>query len=155
MQRGREASVKEGKFAGSIAPFGYRRVKLPQEKGFTLEIEDAEAAAVRLAYELYAYGDPQPDGTFADIGRATIAKRLDQMGIRNRKGGTWATASVTRMLQNPVYIGKVHWNRRPEKNIRKMEKSKKRVLWQKIICSLMVCMNPSSQKNSGILHKRK
>ena len=57
MQRGREASVKEGKFAGSIAPFGYRRVKLPQEKGFTLEIEDTEAAAVKLAYELYAYGD--------------------------------------------------------------------------------------------------
>ena len=125
MQRGREASVKEGKFAGSIAPFGYRRVKLPQEKGFTLEIEDAEAAAVRLAYELYAYGDPQPDGTFADIGRATIAKRLDQMGIRNRKGGTWATASVTRMLQNPVYIGKVHWNRRPEKKHTENGKIKK------------------------------
>ena len=125
MQRGREASVKEGKFAGSIAPFGYRRVKLPQEKGFTLEIEDAEAAAVKLAYELYAYGDPQPDGTFADIGRATIAKRLDQMGIRNRKGGTWATASVTRMLQNPVYIGKVHWNRRPEKKHTENGKIKK------------------------------
>lgn len=125
MQRGREASVKEGKFAGSIAPFGYRRVKLPQEKGFTLEVEGAEAAAVKLAYELYAYGDPQPDGTFADIGRATIAKRLDQMGIRNRKGGTWATASVTRMLQNPVYIGKVHWNRRPEKKHTENGKIKK------------------------------
>ena len=69
--------------------------------------------------------DTQPDGTFADIGRATIAKRLDQMGIRNRKGGTWATASVTRMLQNPVYIGKVHWNRRPEKKHTENGKIKK------------------------------
>jgi DNA invertase Pin-like site-specific DNA recombinase len=113
MQRGRETSAKEGKFAGSIAPFGYRRVKLQHDKGYTLEIDPEEAAAVKLAYELYVYGDPQPDGTFADIGRATIAKRLAQMGIKNRKGGTWATASVTRMLQNPVYIGKIHWNRRP------------------------------------------
>ena len=113
MQRGREASAKEGKYAGSIAPFGYRRIKLQHDKGYILEIEPEEAAAVKLAYELYVCGDPQPDGTFADIGRATIAKRLDQMGIKNRKGGTWATASVTRMLQNPVYIGKIHWNRRP------------------------------------------
>lgn len=115
MQRGREASAKEGKYAGSIAPFGYRRIKLKNEKGYMLEIEPEEAAAVKLAFELYVYGDPQPDGTFADIGRATIAKRLNQMGIKNRKGGTWATASVTRMLENPVYIGKIHWNRRPGK----------------------------------------
>ena len=115
MQRGREASAKEGKFAGSIAPFGYRRVKLPHEKGFTLEIEPNEAPAVKLAFELYAYGEPLADGTVADIGRATIAKRLNQMGIRNRKGGAWATASVTTMLKNPVYVGKIHWNRRPAK----------------------------------------
>ena len=115
MQRGREASAKEGKFTGSIPPFGYRREKLANEKGYTLAIEPEEAAAVKLAFELYAYGDPLPDGTFADIGRATIAKRLDQLGIKNRKGGTWATASVTRMLENPVYVGKIHWNRRPNK----------------------------------------
>lgn len=113
MQRGREASAREGKFAGSVPPFGYRREKLEKEKGFRLAIEPQEAEAVRLAFSLYAYGDPQPDGSFAEIGRATIAKRLDELGFRNRNGGAWATASVTRMLQNPVYIGKIHWNRRP------------------------------------------
>lgn len=115
MQRGRESSAREGKFAGSVAPFGYRRVKLPREKGFTLEIEPEEAAIVRLVYELYAYGDPQPDGSSADIGRTTIAKRLAAMGAKNRKGSAWATTSVTRMLQNPVYAGKMHWNRRPQR----------------------------------------
>lgn len=113
MQRGREASAREGKFAGSVPPFGYRREKLEKEKGFRLAIEPQEAEAVRLAFSLYAYGDPQPDGSFAEIGRATIAKRLDELGFRNRNGGAWAAASVTRMLQNPVYIGKIHWNRRP------------------------------------------
>ena len=115
MQRGREATAKEGKYAGSIPPFGYRRIKLEKEKGFSLEIVPEEAAAVKLAYELYAYGEPQPDGSCLPVGRSAIAKRLHDMGIKNRKGGTWSTASVTRMLQNPVYMGKIHWNRRPGK----------------------------------------
>lgn len=115
MQRGREASCREGKFAGNIPPFGYRRVKLEKEKGYTLEIVPEEAEAVRLAFELFAYGETQPDGSISDVGRPSIAKRLDAMGIRNRKGGTWATSSVTRMLQNPTYCGKIVWNRRPAK----------------------------------------
>ena len=39
MQRGREASAKEGKFTGSIPPFGYRREKLQHDKGYSLAIE--------------------------------------------------------------------------------------------------------------------
>lgn len=115
MQRGREASAKEGKFVGSVAPYGYRRIKLKNEKGFSLAIEPKEADFVKLAFSLYAYGDPQPDGTAADIGRATIAKRFTQMGARPRRGGTWAVSSITAMLKNPVYIGKIHWNRHPHK----------------------------------------
>ena len=45
-----------------------------------------EAEAVRLAFELFAYGETQPDGAISDVGRPSIAKRLDAMGIRNRKG---------------------------------------------------------------------
>ena len=43
-QRGRIASVYEGKYVGSIAPFGYKRKKLENSKGYTLEpnIEEAE-----------------------------------------------------------------------------------------------------------------
>ena len=35
--RGRESSASEGKYLGSIAPYGYQRIKLPNEKGYTLE----------------------------------------------------------------------------------------------------------------------
>ena len=34
LQRGRISSVKEGKFVGNVAPFGWDRVKLEKEKGF-------------------------------------------------------------------------------------------------------------------------
>ena len=37
------------------------------------------------------------------------------MGLKNRKGAAWATSSVTRMLQNPVYAGNVVWKYRQEK----------------------------------------
>lgn len=125
MQRGREESVKEGKYVGNIPPFGYKRVKLQNEKGFSLEIEPEEAAAVKLAFELYAYGEMQPDGTLREVGRPTIAKRFHEMGLKNRKGGTWATSSVTRMLQNPVYIGMVSWKRRPYRKTTEDGKIKK------------------------------
>ena len=34
--RGRDSSASEGKYISSIAPYGYRRLKLPGEKGYTL-----------------------------------------------------------------------------------------------------------------------
>src|SRR5699024_1978540 len=40
-QAGRRASAKEGKYIGSIPPYGYQRQKLPHEKGWTL-IPDPE-----------------------------------------------------------------------------------------------------------------
>jgi DNA invertase Pin-like site-specific DNA recombinase len=115
MQRGREASAKEGKFIGSIPPYGYRIIKLKGEKGNSLEIVPEEAAAVRYAFELFANGEAQADGTIREIGRPAIAKRLDEMGFINRRGGTWATASVTTMLKNPVYCGRIPWKRNPQK----------------------------------------
>ena len=50
LQRGRIASVKEGKFVGSTAPYGYRKIKIPHDKGYTLEIipEEAEMTRWRL-----------------------------------------------------------------------------------------------------------
>ena len=40
--RGRQSSASEGKYISSIAPYGYRRVKLEGEKGFTLEPDEKD-----------------------------------------------------------------------------------------------------------------
>ena len=46
--RGRNQSASEGKFLGSMAPYGYRSYKLPGTKGRSLQIELGEAEIVRF-----------------------------------------------------------------------------------------------------------
>lgn len=102
IQRGRVQSAKEGRFIGSTAPYGYRKIKIANDKGYTLEPNPNEAKAVRLIYELYLNGD----------GKAAVAQKLNALGIRPRSGNNWSAASVSNILKNPVYIGKVRWGYR-------------------------------------------
>ncbi len=114
LQRGRIASVKEGKFVGNIAPYGYERVKIKGDKGFTLEPVPNEADVVRLIYEWYTNGVPQENGGTRRIGCELIARKLNEMKAAPRKGGEWTLPSVRDILMNPVYIGMVRWNWRQQ-----------------------------------------
>ena len=113
LQRGRYASAKEGKFTGSIPPFGYDKVKLDGDKGFTLAPNPAEAPIVRMIFELYTVGEPNGEGVTERLGSYRIAKRLNRMGIKTKHGNAWFASSVREILINPVYIGKTFWKRRP------------------------------------------
>lgn len=114
IQRGRIASVKEGKYISSVAPYGYNRVKIKNDKGYTLEIIPEQAKVVRLIYDLYTKGEPQPDGTYEKLGTVRIARKLDNMGIKPMINDTWSKASIQDILKNPVYIGKIRWSYRKE-----------------------------------------
>lgn len=102
IQRGRIESAKEGRFIGSAAPYGYNKVKIKGDKGYTLEPNPTEAKVVQLIYEMYLKGD----------GKMVIAKKLDLMGIKPRSGKPWSSSTVVSILKNPVYIGKVRWGYR-------------------------------------------
>lgn len=104
MQRGRLASVEAGNYIGSIAPYGYRKVKTPDNQA-TLEPSEEEATVVQMIYKLYVQ---ERKGT------GIIARTLNELGIPTRKNSKWTVSTVRDMLQNPVYIGKVKWNTRPE-----------------------------------------
>ncbi len=110
LQRGRLASVKEGKYVGNKAPYGYRRVKLEHDKGWTLEPVPEQADVLRLIFELYTIGERQEDGEMKRLGVSLIVRRLNNMGIPSATGGVWVPASVRDMLRNPVYCGKIRWN---------------------------------------------
>ncbi len=110
LQRGRIASVKEGKYVASVPPYGYERVRLTGDKGWTLAPVEDEAAVVSLIFEWYTKGVPQPDGSLKRIGTSLIAKRLNSMNIPPKKGKSWACVSVRDMLSNPIYMGKIRWN---------------------------------------------
>lgn len=43
-------------------------------------------------------------------GLMSIAYRLNQQGVKTRRGSTWENRSIKYIIQNPVYIGKIRWN---------------------------------------------
>ena len=118
LQRGRIASVKEGKYVANKAPYGYERVHIKGDKGFTLSIVNKEAEIVRLIFELYTTGEKQLDGSYKRLGVSLITRRLNDMRIPSKTDSIWAVASIRDILINPVYIGKIRWNWRH--NVKKM-----------------------------------
>lgn len=115
IQRGRVFSVREGKWVGNKAPYGWRRVKLPREKGYTLEPDPDTAPIVSMLYD-WAY-DPQPvlDGAPQRLKPPTIANRLNDMGVPSPAGVKWTACAVRGILRNPVNAGWVRWGNRASK----------------------------------------
>lgn len=116
MQRGRLRSVQDGKYVGNIAPYGYERVKLKGDTGFTLAPVPEEAAVVKQIFQLYVYGDGESN---ARLGMQRIADYLNERSLRPRSSGKWTLSSVKSILSNPVYCGFLRWNHR--KAVRKIE----------------------------------
>ena len=113
--RGREASAKEGKYVGSVPPYGYRKVKIPNDKGFTLEIIEEQAKVVRMIFDWYINGT-EINGQKKRLGLHAIAARLNEIGIKSVCGKEyWTIYGVKNMLKNPVYIGKIRWGYRKAK----------------------------------------
>lgn len=102
---------EKGEFIGAFPPYGY--AKDPQNKNALIVDEDA-AQVVRDIFKWFV-----SDG----MSKAGIAKKLNELGIPNptaykrSKGfhyenphakandGLWSPATITRMLQDCVYIG--------------------------------------------------
>ena len=105
--RGRNQSASEGKYMGSMAPYGYRIIKLPGEKGNSLAIEPEEARVVRMIYDMYGQ---------QGLGYNAIAYRLNDLHIPARKG-EWAQTSIVNILNNEVYLGKIRWRYEPVKRV--------------------------------------
>lgn len=115
LQRGKLASAREGKWTANRAPYGYRRIKLEKEKGWTLEPIEEEAATVRLIYDLYINGMKEADGSVTPMTLGAVARYLDDAGIPSPDGSQWIRSTLNVILSNPAYIGMVRWGHRPSK----------------------------------------
>lgn len=105
MQAGRIASLKEGNYIATFAPYGYKKVHDYEKRAFTLEIVPEEADIVRLMFERSA----------DKCGPAKIAAILNSMGVKPKKGMQWTASTVQGIITNPVYCGKMRWNWRKQK----------------------------------------
>lgn len=103
MNRGRLLSIQQGNFIGSVPPYGYNRawVMDGKRKCPTLEINEEQADVVRMIFDMYVN---------KDMGRTSIARHLDELGINPPKGEYWSPSAMKDMLENIHYIGKVKWN---------------------------------------------
>ncbi len=113
LQRGRLASVKEGKWVSNRAPYGYIRQKLTNEKGYTLVPDPETSPVVQSIYQWYVEGYPRGDAVIP-FGLQAICRELNRAGIRSATGKTWGPAAVRELLSNPVYCGMVRWGWRPQ-----------------------------------------
>ncbi len=111
LQRGRIASVKEGKFIGSTAPFGWIKVKLPHDKGYTLELDPVTSPILYDMYTWSANGILQPDGSVLKMGHDLIAKKLDSLGVKPSVGAKWSKSTVSDILANEINAGYVTWGK--------------------------------------------
>lgn len=103
LNRGRLLSVSQGNFIGNVPPYGYAKATVMdgKRKCHTLKIKEDEANIVRMIFDMYVN---------KDMGRPSICKHLDSMGIKPPRGEYWSQSAMKDMLENVHYIGKVRWN---------------------------------------------
>ena len=99
MQRQRLANVLAGKYCASEPPFGYKKVRIKYDKGYTLEPIPEEAEVVKEMFQKRA------DGMGFDI----ICNWLNTLDFKPKTSDVWTPSTIKGMLSNPVYLGK-RWN---------------------------------------------
>lgn len=110
LQRGRNAAAMEGKYIASIAPYGYERIKIENDKGHTLKIVPEEAQIVRNIFDWYVNGY-----NGEKIGLGGIANMLNKLGIKPSRQDYWVKETLRDIVINPVYAGKIRWGYRKVK----------------------------------------
>lgn len=111
LQRGRLKSASEGKWIASEAPYGYIKIKIEHDKGYTLQVHPEESKVIKMIFNWYVNGD-RKNNTVMPMGMTAIANRLDALCIKPRHNNKWSKASIHDILINPAYIGMVRWQYR-------------------------------------------
>lgn len=102
LKDGKLLALKNGCYIGSYAPYGYKKVieKEGRKSYCTLEPIPEEAEVVNRIFKAYVSG----------MGTTRICDMLDKEHIKPQRGKRWAPGSISRILYNVHYIGKVRWN---------------------------------------------
>lgn len=99
MQRGIKKTAEEGGYLAN-APFGYRKIRAGKRP--TLAVQEDEARFVRMMFDLYVN---------RGMGCQHIADTVSALGAKPNRAARFGRTSVIKILRNPVYCGKIVWNR--------------------------------------------
>ncbi len=107
--RGMRECASRGFFPGSIPPFGYKRIKVPDGavQRTKLEPDPATAPIVERMFKENLSGK----------GLLEITRGLNGDGLTTTKHVKWGKTSVDKILKNEVYTGTLIWGQfRPNRN---------------------------------------
>ncbi|SKB88697.1 Recombinase [Lachnospiraceae bacterium] len=111
IQGRREQKAREGRWNGGFAPYGYKL-----ENGELVIAED-EVDIIKMIYNRYIHTNSGINGVAAYLNNHGYTKKLRQ----NNTIAGFSTSFVKRVLDNPVYMGKIAYGRRKtEKKIGKI-----------------------------------
>lgn len=105
LKRGKDLSAEQGKFLGSVAPYGYDRIKCSElkvadGKGWTLQPnEDKEI--VQMIFNMADEG----------IGIDRIVKHLVNIDAPLPHNSNWNDSTLKCILNNEVYYGMIAWGK--------------------------------------------
>lgn len=80
-QNGRILSVNGGKYVANQPPYGYNRMKIKNDKRFTLEPNTEEAKIVKLIFGLYTVGELECDGSYTRLGTGLITNKFEALNL--------------------------------------------------------------------------
>ena len=115
--RAMKENTRQGFWNGSRPPLGYKVVEAERRGARTkkkLAVDPIEAETVRLVFRLFVEGD---DGS-GPMGVKAITSWLNARGHRTRTGGLWGLSRVHELLTNPVYSGRLRFNRKDSRTYR-------------------------------------
>lgn len=107
VKMGMMARAREGRWNGNVV-IGYD-LKLKEHttnkkrKDTELVVNEKEAEIVRTIFKMYSQGN----------GYKAIANYLNKFGYKTKKGNSFSLTAIKDILNNPVYIGKIRYNLRP------------------------------------------
>lgn len=140
IRRGMVGRVKDGKLAGGRA-YGYRPTHVPGRP----QIIEEEAAVIRRIFADYLSGIPPRE----------IARALNAEGIPGPRGAKWAAVTINGntkrghgILQNPLYGGRLVWNRvrmvRDPDTGKRVSRQNPRDQWQEVEVPELAIVDPAT-----------
>lgn len=116
---GRKQKAREGKWNGGQAPFGYNL----DSKNSTLTINPEEAEIVKIIFEQFIS---------SDMGGDAIAEYLNQRGYSKKRTRAqelsyFTRGTIMKILDNPVYIGKIAYGKNVTEKVKGTRDQYKRV----------------------------
>ena len=108
VKRGMREAASRGFWMTSYAPYGYRRVHVPDgpKKRPTLEPDPPADAVVRRIFDMALQGQSNLD----------IVKALNSEGIPTTNGKRWLKTTIHRILVNEAYTGTLVWGSKAQDN---------------------------------------